>query len=68
MNLAEKIRGAIANAELVEDVDEPLTVSIGVSCFDGDERAFFDQADRALYRAKNEGRDCVIVAEECEQA
>jgi diguanylate cyclase (GGDEF)-like protein len=64
LQLAEKIRSAIAETRFVAGEDEPLTVSMGVSHFDGDPTAFFDQADRALYRAKNAGRDCVMLAEE----
>ena len=41
----------------------PLTVSVGVSVYQGDGRTFFDEADRALYRAKAAGRDCVVVGE-----
>jgi PleD family two-component response regulator len=37
-----------------------VTVSVGVSQFKGDRKAFFDDADRALYRAKADGKNCVI--------
>ena len=62
VQLAEKIRTAIAEADLVPNESEPLTVSIGAAQFAGDERSFFDAADGALYRAKSGGRDCVMVA------
>ena len=39
-----------------------VTVSAGVAAFRGDERALFDDADRALYRAKAAGKDCVVKA------
>ncbi len=64
--LAEKLRATIGETSFIEDGSEPLTVSIGLSAFGGDEKVFFDQADRALYRAKNAGRDCVMLAEEVE--
>lgn len=41
---------------------EPVTVSIGVSCFpdDGiDSEKLISAADKALYQAKKDGRDCV---------
>ena len=65
VQLAEKIRAAIAETEFFIDPPkerEPVTVSIGVSAFQGDRREFFDDADQALYRAKRAGRDCVMVA------
>jgi diguanylate cyclase (GGDEF)-like protein len=68
VGLAEKIRASIAETRFVEAETEPLTVSIGVSTFGGDETAFFDQADRALYRAKHAGRDCVMLPEKAEPA
>ncbi len=66
VQLAEKLRATIGETDFVDGESEPLTVSIGVSGFTGDERAFFEQADRALYRAKSAGRDCVMMAEEAE--
>jgi PleD family two-component response regulator len=41
-----------------------ITVSIGVAAFHGDRRSFFDNADRALYRAKAAGKNCVVSAED----
>jgi diguanylate cyclase (GGDEF)-like protein len=65
--LAEKIRGTVAATEFLTDVPserEPLTVSIGVARLLTDRRQLFVDADAALYRAKANGRDCVMVAEE----
>jgi diguanylate cyclase (GGDEF)-like protein len=66
--LAEKIRCAISRTPFsVVDLDGPkqvrVTASLGVAEYQGDEKAFFNDADRALYRAKDSGRDCVVVAE-----
>ncbi len=61
--LAEKLRLTIAAAEL--PVVGPhgrvsVTVSIGVSLYDGSTSSTFEAADRALYEAKAAGKDCVI--------
>lgn len=66
LKLAEKIRSAVAASRVLPDLPEdhaPLTVSIGVNVYSGDQRDLFEGADRALYRAKNAGRDCVQLAE-----
>jgi len=65
--LAEKIRATVAGSRFsVVDVDGPkhisITASFGVAQYRGDEKAFFNDADRALYRAKNSGKDCVCSA------
>ncbi len=67
--LAEKIRLAVSHARFpVVTLDGPseirITVSMGVATFRGDEKAFFNDADRALYRAKDAGKDCVMTADE----
>jgi diguanylate cyclase (GGDEF)-like protein len=65
--LAEKIRTVVAEESFV--LDESLrparvTVSIGVAQFAGNRKAFFRAADRALYRAKDQGKNCVATDEE----
>jgi diguanylate cyclase (GGDEF)-like protein len=65
--LAEKIRQEVASTSFVIDPPserEPLTVSIGVASYQGDRVRLFHHADRALYRAKESGRDCVMVADD----
>ena len=60
--LAERIRRTIAKREhLVGDIRIPVTVSIGVTtlAWNDNEDSFFDKADRALYRAKDSGRNKV---------
>ncbi len=73
VTFAEKIRLAIAQASFDvrdegedegEEVTLQVTASIGVSLFRGDRKAFFNEADRALYRAKDMGKDCVVLSEE----
>jgi diguanylate cyclase (GGDEF)-like protein len=67
--LAEKLRLAVARSRFsVLALDGPselsVTVSAGVSTYRGDAKAFFNQADRALYAAKEAGKDCVLMFEE----
>jgi diguanylate cyclase (GGDEF)-like protein len=67
--LAEKLRVAVSEARFsLLALDGPseirVTVSAGVTTYRGDEKAFFNEADRALYGAKAAGKDCVVVSEE----
>ena len=60
--VAERIREAIEQSSWAK---RNVTVSIGVCCLQGanvDERVLFQQADAALYRAKDTGRNRVVVA------
>ncbi len=61
---ANRVRNAVANEELrLPDGARlpPVTVSLGVACFDGEEAdsAVLARADAALYRAKAAGRNRV---------
>ena len=61
---AEKIRAGIKQLELEHEGQklESVTVSIGVSCFPDDSttvESLIQAADKALYQAKEDGRDCV---------
>ncbi|MEZ4219242.1 MAG: diguanylate cyclase [Myxococcota bacterium] len=61
--LAEKARSLVSGTQLVvapETEDERLTISAGVALYRGDRKALFTAADEALYRAKSDGRDCVV--------
>ena len=64
--VAEKIRAAVAaGAQRPGRFNEATTVSIGVSTFPGDgrvARGLVDTADAALYAAKAQGRDRVVVS------
>jgi diguanylate cyclase (GGDEF)-like protein len=62
---AEKIRSAIASMPFtVPDtgIATRVTVSLGVSVFDGNRRDFFNAADRALYISKSKGKNQVNFA------
>lgn len=61
--LAEKLRLAVANCGFHFRGDAvPITISCGISTFrDGDTAdRVFERADRAMYRAKQAGRNCVM--------
>lgn len=65
--LAEDFRHALAEHGLeIQGQRLPLTASLGVGCFmlgvDADADAFFKRVDKALYRAKQEGRDRLVIA------
>ena len=65
VHLAEKIRMAVESTRLIigdnmKPVD--ITISLGVALYHGNRREFFAEADRALYRAKAAGKNCVIIA------
>jgi diguanylate cyclase (GGDEF)-like protein len=65
--VAERIRRSIASnafTPMHRGQAFHITCSIGVAQFDGsgvEIRAFLDLCDRALYRAKASGRNCVVV-------
>jgi diguanylate cyclase (GGDEF)-like protein len=64
--LAEKLRTAIAESSFILGESMRLTratVSIGSAQYGGDRKKFFDETDRALYRAKAAGKNCVIMDE-----
>ena len=64
--LAERIRQSIANIPFqmsVEALIIPITISIGVAAYTEDMSGIDDllrNADKALYYAKNNGRNCVM--------
>ena len=65
--LAEKLRTAIAESSFILGETMRLTrvtVSVGISQFTGNRRDFFEKADRALYRAKASGKNCVMIGED----
>jgi len=63
---AERIRGAIeAHAFVLDDVSIRVTISIGIATAPGRGKSLkglVAEADRALYRAKEEGRNRVCIA------
>ena len=70
--LAEKLRVAVSEARFpLVALDGPaeirVTLSGGVTTYRGDEKAFFNEADRALYLAKDAGKDCIVVSDEEDQ-
>ena len=64
LDVAERIRNAISGTPLsFEGKSLASSVSIGVACFPDDGRTLdtlATRADRALYQAKQRGRNCVV--------
>lgn len=61
--LAEKIRSIVDRHEFKAGSPPQavhVTISIGVAEYKGDRKNFFERADRALYRAKERGKNCVV--------
>jgi two-component system, chemotaxis family, response regulator WspR len=67
MLVAERIRFAIADKPvLIEGCDVPVSASFGVATFDKDAdtiSTLFSKADKALYAAKQTGRNRVVCAD-----
>jgi len=64
--LAERIRRNIEESETsCEGSSIKLTVSLGIATLKNgeDEVLFFNRADKALYQAKNDGRNCTRIAD-----
>ncbi|HLY95726.1 MAG: diguanylate cyclase [Sideroxydans sp.] len=64
-SVAERLRAIVATNDIrYDDLEFRITVSIGVAPVrhEGKLESFFAEADRALYRAKKSGRNCVEVA------
>lgn len=65
--MAEKLRKSVENEvfRLPQGINVNLSISIGVACFDGhpDYMQLLHKADEALYAAKNQGRNRVVMAE-----
>lgn len=68
--IAERVRENVARMEMMSDdgsVMGQVTFSIGVSSFSPSRQnplAIIETADRALYKAKTLGRNCVVIYEE----
>lgn len=65
--VAERLRNTYMQSALVKEVGRDASVSLGIACYSGrkgDETSLTQllaQADRALYRAKEQGKDQVAV-------
>ncbi|MBW2268186.1 MAG: diguanylate cyclase [Deltaproteobacteria bacterium] len=70
MEVAERIRGTVATTPFDGSGSSiRLSISIGVATFPQHGRTrdqLLDVADKAMYRAKSNGRDCVVSAAELE--
>lgn len=66
IQFVERVRAALRNVEFIAG---PITVSVGIASYHPEMTAPTDllaAADRALYAAKQDGRDCVRVAKPVE--
>jgi len=61
--LAERIRNSIECLRIFPDLEMSITASMGVVSLIADENAksLFKRADTALYKAKNNGRNQVVI-------
>lgn len=69
MELAERIRKAM-EMQRFDFMDRSITISIGVSAYEasfGGRREFFSSADKALYSAKQSGKNRVCLSPELEK-
>lgn len=61
--LAERLRAAVEQTPLHRIPELSVTVSIGIACLlpdDDDAYSLLERADKAMYRAKREGRNMVV--------
>lgn len=68
LQIAEKLRTAIANHELVPDVDVTVSAGVAQAVAMDTEQSLINRADQALYRAKAAGRNYSAQADATEQA
>jgi diguanylate cyclase (GGDEF)-like protein len=63
--LAKRIRRNVENLRIKSLKDVSITLSLGVSAMADDDtpQSLFERADAALYQAKQNGRNQVIIAE-----
>jgi two-component system, cell cycle response regulator len=63
---AERLRHCVELMSMVNEKFDPVsvTISIGIACLEVNDSAsvLIDRADRAMYKAKASGRNCVMVA------
>ncbi|MDN3611745.1 GGDEF domain-containing protein [Vibrio ostreicida] len=66
VTVAEKLREAIMKAKLLPSNEEECTASFGVTQFTGAEnwKAAIERADKALYSAKQNGRNQVVFSQQ----
>lgn len=64
VRVTERLRQQLALAPRIAGLDLAYTMSAGIADYQGETaETLFQRADRALYSAKNRGRDCIGVAD-----
>ena len=62
----ERVRAAVSALRFVEAEDLQVSLSIGIAGYSqalADTTAWLNAADAALYQAKNQGRNCIVLAD-----
>ena len=64
MKILKKLHAGFA-AQSYVGIDRVITFSAGIATYESGmkDRKFFEKADQALYRAKNEGRNRIVIAD-----
>ncbi len=64
MKILKKLHASFA-AQSYVGIDRVITFSAGIATYESGmkDRKFFEKADQALYRAKNEGRNRIVIAD-----
>ncbi|WFP50612.1 GGDEF domain-containing protein [Methylomonas sp. EFPC3] len=60
VEFAERVRQTIANLVFPRQIRTTVSIGAGEFTMTETEQAFFERVDQALYRAKRNGRNCVV--------
>lgn len=60
-DFAQKIRHLVETQDFGDGIKVTLSVGVAEHIYGETSEAFLDRADKALYRAKHGGRNCVVL-------